>query len=1103
MSGSYLRFPSLHHDQVAFTAEDDVWLAAVDGGRAWRLTSDRAPVRNAHISADGAHVAYIGHRDGVGEVYVVPTGGGPSRRLTWWGDDYSKVLGWTADGRVAAASMAGEPFRSRTWARAVPLDGGPSERLPYGPVDALATPPADGSATTPVVISRGFNGRRRDYAWWKRYRGGTASQLWIDPDGSGTFERLLGGLDGQLVTPMWVGGRVAFCSDHEGHGNVYSCLPDGSNLRRHTDHDDFFARQASTDGERVVYVVAGELWLLDDLAADSSPRRLDVRTGGPVTARTPTPVPAAKHLADISPDRTGRASAVEVRGTIHWLTHRDGPARALAAQPGVRFRLPRVAGGNDDADSTVVWISDSAGEDAVEISTGGSEPRRLAAGHVGRVLDLAVAPDGATVAVATHDGTLVVVDTASGDHRVLARTENDSMRDLAFSPDSAWLAWTRPGPEPLSQIKLARLSDDLVVDATPLRFVDTEPAFTPDGKYLAFLSRRTFDPVYDEYVFDMSFPAATRPYLLALAAATPSPFDPREQGRPASSSEAGGAGGDHTETRSPDNDAEGASSQPSTAVPSVPVDIEGLPERVVPVPAPASRYSSLRATADGLVWLHEPLRGQLGEDLARPGAEPPRPTLERVDFAHGRVTVLAENVDAVEASGDGKRLVVRDGEALRVLLGDRPVKDDDQDPDAHVEVDLGRIRVVVDPAAEWNQMFSETCRLMRDHFWVPDMGGIDWAAVQDRYRPLLERIGSHDDLVDVLWEVHGELGTSHAYVMPPERPVESDRRLGQLGADIAPGADGIWRVGRVLPAESSAGQGRSPLSAPGVGVGTGDAVLEVDGRQVDRVTGPGPLLVGAAGRATELLVEPSGGGERRRVVVVPLDVETPLRYHDWVAERRRAVHAASDGRVGYLHVPDMVANGWAQFHRDLRTEMARDGLVVDVRDNGGGHTSQLVVEKLARRVIGWEVGRGVAPVTYPSDARRGPMVCVTDENAGSDGDIVTQAIKELSLGPVVGTRTWGGVIGIDMRYSLVDGTGVTQPRYAFWFDSQGWKVENYGVDPDIEVLCAPQDWAGGHDPQLDAAMELVRQALDARPALTPPDRETRRPLVAPELPRRP
>jgi tricorn protease len=382
-------------------------------------------------------------------------------------------------------------------------------------------------------------------------------------------------------------------------------------------------------------------------------------------------------------------------------------------------------------------------------------------------------------------------------------------------------------------------------------------------------------------------------------------------------------------------------------------------------------------------------------------------------------------------------------------------------------------------------MYDEAWRLMRDHYWRPDMRGIDWPAMHERYRPLVDRLGAHDDLVDLIWEMQGELGTSHAYVVTEPKPGVDSLRQGLLGADIS-FVDGAWRIVRIVPGESSEPRARSPLTAPGVAAKVGDAILRVDGREAGATVSPGALLVGAAGKPVEITLGPRAGGAPRRVVVVPLADEMPLRYQDWVNGRRQYVHAQTAGRVGYVHVPDMVSGGWAQLHRDLRTEVGREALVVDVRGNRGGHTSQLVFEKLARRIIAWDLPRGYQPISYPRDARRGPMVTVTDMFAGSDGDIITAAIRSAELGPVIGTRTWGGVVGIDGRYRLVDGTLVTQPRLAFWFEKFGWGVENYGVDPDIEVVAAPQDRAAERDVQLDYALNLVHDLLKATPAKQPP-----------------
>ncbi|MEU6093612.1 S41 family peptidase [Streptomyces sp. NPDC047079] len=1057
---AYLRFPHLHGELVAFTAEDDVWVAPLDGGRAWRVSADNVPVNHPRISPDGQTVAWTSSRDGAPEVHAAPIDGGPAKRLTHWGSAKTQVRGWTPDGRVLALSTVGQASLRRTWAHAVPLDGGPATTLPHGPVGEVAHGPST------VLLSAPMG---REAAWWKRYRGGTAGKLWIDPEGNGEFVRLHEDLDGNIEYPAWVGDRIAFLSDHEGVGALYSSLADGSDLRRHTPLDSFYARHAATDGTRVVYSSAGELWLLEDLEG-AEPRRLDIRLGGQRIDLQQYPVSASRWFGAASPDHTGRGSAVSVRGAVHWVTHRSGPARALAADHGVRARLPRTF--RVEGEEWVVWVTDAEGEDALEFApaTGlapGATPRRLAAGRLGRVLGLAVAPDGGRVAVAAHDGRVLLVERDSGEVREVDRGEDGEVSGLVFSPDSAWLAWSHPGPRPLRQLKLANTADLSVTEATPLRFRDYAPAFTLDGKHLAFLSARSFDPVYDEHVFDLAFVGGSRPHLITLAATTPSPFGPQRHGRPFEAPE---------KDETPDS--EGA--------PTTRIDLEGLADRIVPFPVEAARYSGLRAAKDGVLWLRHPVRGVLGASRATPDDPDPRSELERYDLVQQRLEHLASDADRFAVSGDGKRVLLWTDGKLKVVPSDRRAPNDD-DSDANITVDLSRIRQTVDPAAEWRQMYEETGRLMRDNFWRPDLGGVDWDGVLDRYRPVLERIATHDDLVDLLWEVQGELGTSHAYVTPNGHGPGEDRRQGLLGADISRHPDGSWRIDRVLPSETSDPDARAPLAAPGVAVRAGDAILAVGGRPVDPVAGPGPLLVGTAGGPVELTISPAGGGDPRHTVVVPIADEEPLRYHAWVEDRRAYVHEKSGGRLGYLHVPDMVGSGWAQLHRDLRVEVARDGLVVDVRENRGGHTSQLVVEKLARRIVGWGLPRGLRAYSYPEDAPRGPVVAVANEFSGSDGDIVNAAVKALGIGPVVGTRTWGGVIGIDSMYRLVDGTLVTQPKYAFWLDGYGWGVENHGVDPDVEVVQTPQDHAAGRDVQLDEAVRMALAALEERPAKRPPE----------------
>ncbi|GAA1216289.1 S41 family peptidase [Kitasatospora nipponensis] len=1080
-AGAYLRHPDIHGELVAFVAEDDIWLAPVAGGRAWRLTADRVPVSHPRFSPDGRQIAWTSTRDGSAEIYTAPVDGGEARRLTHWGATTRTLLrGWTREGEPVAITSAGQPTIRQAWAFALPLDGGEARRLPYGPVGALAFEP-DGERT--LLLSA----YSMEPARWKRYRGGTAGKLWVGAPG-GEFHRLHEELDGNIESPMWLaedprpsgdgqGGHLAFLSDHDGTGRLYSSRPDGTALRCHTPADPadpgapgFYARGASTDGRRVVWHGAGDLWLLEGLHAGAEPRRLDIRLAGPRTGRRRHPVAATGRVESAAPDATARALAVVVRGTVHWLTHREGPARVLDETPGARARLAAVVPPSGEGSTQgALWITDAEGDDALEYAPDalGTERRRLAQGLLGRVLSLEVSPDGRRVALAAHDGRVLLLTLADGTVRELARSADGEVDGLVFAPDSAWLAWSQPtlGPWSLRQIMLADLAGGTVAEATPQRFVDTSPAFTADGRHLAFLSMRNFDPVYDAHSFDLGFPTGGRPYLITLAATTPSPFGPLRAGRPVDPAE--------------DKEDEKAGAD-EAVVPATLVDLAGLADRIVPFPVEGGRFGALRAAKDGVLWTRYPVVGELGDDAAAPDDERPGPVLERYDLRKLRVEQLVDSLEAFAVSGDGSRLAVLDGGELRIVPADHKAAEEDE-----TQVGLERVRVTVDPAAEWRQMFDENGRLMRDNYWRADLGGFDWSGALARYRPLVERLGSHDDLVDLLWEVVGELGTSHAYVSPPGVGTDAARRQGLLGADLVRAGE-EWQVARILPGESSDPRARSPLAAPGVAMRAGDVLLAVNGRPVDPVTGPAPLLAGTAGQPVELTVR-HADGSTRHPVVVPLADDQALRYHDWVAGRRAAVRELSGGRLGYLHIPDMASAGWAQLHRDLRVEMAREGLLVDLRANRGGHTSQLIVEKLARRIVGWGRARDLATADpYPGDAPRGPVVALADEHAGSDGDIVNAAIQALGIGPVVGTRTWGGVIGIDSRYSLVDGTAVTQPKYAIWLEGYGWGVENRGVTPDVEVPFAPHHWAAGQDPQLAEAVRIALEGLARTPARTPP-----------------
>jgi tricorn protease len=706
-----------------------------------------------------------------------------------------------------------------------------------------------------------------------------------------------------------------------------------------------------------------------------------------------------------------------------------------------------------------------------------------------RTSALEASPDGRWVAIGTAFGDVFVADTSTATLTRLVSIGEGSVEELSWSSDSQWLAWSEPVTSfgSRSKLRLVRPAepDAGIIDATDGRFCDESPRFTPDGKFLAFLSNRSFDPVYDGHSFDLSFPSPIKPYLLALAADTPSPFGPSVDELE-----------DVPATTAKHDDG---------AAPVVRVDPDGLAHRVITVPVAQGNYSGLAAGDGALLWLDTELSGVTGEGKGTLQDKKTAPSLVRFDLAKRKESTLVAAADSYRLSGDGKRVVYVLDKQITSVPSDTKV---DEESGELVKVDLNRIRVILDPVAAWGQAFEEAWRLQRDFFWAPDMAGQDWDSVYKRYRPIVDRLGSHDDLVDLLWEIHGELGTSHAYVRPLTVTEPGRNGQGRLGAELQLGSKG-WEITRILAGESSDPLATSPLTRPGADAKVGDVLLAIDGVELSAVLTPAMQLVGAAGRTVELtLLNGEGHGEaagvQRRVAVVPIRDEERLRYQDWVRANRRTVREASGDKFGYLHIPDMMANGWAQLHRDLDTETALDGLIVDVRRNRGGHTSQLVAELIGRKVTGWSMPRGEKPRTYPHHAPRGPVIILADEFAGSDGDIITQVSKLRGIGPVIGARTWGGVVGIDNRFALADGTGVTQPRYATWFGGGiGWDVENRGVEPDIEVLFPPHAYAAGTDPQLEYGIGALKEMIQELPTDRPPLREGYRQVRPGPLPARP
>jgi tricorn protease len=519
------------------------------------------------------------------------------------------------------------------------------------------------------------------------------------------------------------------------------------------------------------------------------------------------------------------------------------------------------------------------------------------------------------------------------------------------------------------------------------------------------------------------------------------------------------------------------------------IDFEGIDDRVVAFPVNEARYSRIVGLKNKVLFLWFPIEGARDRHWTEQTPQA-KGILEVYDLESQKQERLVDAVSTFSVSADARTLLYRSLNRLRVIkAGEKPPESKGGTREAGKAtratgwIDLDRVKVSVRPPLEWRQMFREAWRLQREHFWVEDMSGVDWDAVYERYRPLVDRVGTRSEFSDLLWELQGELGTSHAYEFGGEYRPGPDYKQGFLGVDWSRNEQGQYVVSRMVHGDPWDPRATSPLRTPGANVAVGDVLLAINGQPVGGDVPPGALLVSQANAEVELRI--ARGDAVRTIQVKALADERPARYRDWVVEKRREVYEKSGGRVGYIHIPDMSADGYAEFHRAYLLEYDRDALLIDVRHNGGGHVSGLLLEKLARRRIGYDFPRWGAPQPYPSESPRGPMVALTNEHAGSDGDMFSHAFKMLGLGPLLGVRTWGGVIGIWPRHALSDGTITTQPEFSFFFDDVGWQIENYGTDPDIEVENAPQDYARAHDRQLDRAIQEALRILEERPPHAP------------------
>ena len=1055
MTNFYPQFPAINGDTLVFVSEDDLWTVPYQGGTAHRLTTSSRVNSRPAISPDGSSVAFVGTEEGDSEIYLVSIEGGPAQRLTYQGGDIVWV-GWDPTGtKIRYSSSAGSPFERANYFWEVAVGEQP-RHLNLGIGLSLTE-----NAAGVTVINRGQPAR--EPAHHKRYRGGTAGHLWIDIKGDGQFRRM-NELSGNIERPQLIGERLYFTSDYQGYGNVYSCRFDGSDLRRHSDHRDFYARKLASDGRRLTYHAGGKLYTLDP--SDDQPQLVDVQVPVTDTRKARRFVDPVSYFHDSALSHDGERLAVLTRGKLFTMWPWSGPVTQLGEIDGTAYRLPTWLPGGQ---SLVAVGSDAVNtEYVVELSSDGvAAAHKIVVSDLGRTESITASPVERTLALTNHRGDLIVLDLTGEQPRQVTVLESATgpATDVTFSPDGRYLAFTVSQASfdndeltGLSTIHLYDLREDKSFQVTENVLSEHSPVFDVAGKYLFFIGVREFHPTYDSMGFSMSFRSGTRPYAVVLSQDTESPFL-----------------GDHI-SASEDSD-KSTKDEPA----SVHLDLEGLSHRVVPVPIEPGVYTDLHVIDGKLLALEEAPKPANSADLFSP-TPPTNRTLRSVDIKTGKVEDLVENVTDTEVSVDRSTLYYRSGNKFRIIDPAKKLPEGREPGSDTGWIDIDRIIVSVQPAAEWPQMFAEAWRLQKDHFWMGDMGGIDWEAIYHQYAPLATQVGSRSEFSDLMWEMQGEVNTSHAYERGGDFNTTNYYGLGHLAAEFTfDDSTGTYRVASIAQGDPWSPEATSPLRRPGVNVSVGDEILAVNGMPVGGRATIAQRLVNLGGQEIQLLVR-APGEEVRAVAVKALRDEAAVHYRDWINRNRRAVHEATDGKVGYLHVPDMMADGYAEFHRGFLAELSRHALIIDVRFNRGGHLSQLVLDKLQTTRFGHMVMRSNLPTADPGFSRRGPLVAVTNEYAGSDGDIVSHTFKGRGLGPLIGKRTWGGVVGVNVRFFLADNTLVTQPEAATHTFDAGWSIENHGVDPDIEVEYSPQDYAAGKDPQLEMAIATALKELDQQPA---------------------
>lgn len=1050
-----LRFPALHGNQVIFSYAGDLYTVSANGGMARKLTNDPGYEMFSHFSPDGKTIAFTAQYDGNTEIYTMPAQGGVPVRLTITAtlsrDDISDrmgpnniVMGWTPDGKniiYRSRKQAFNDFIGQLFT--VPATGGMSKELPL-PAGGFCSYSPDGKQLA-------YNQVFREFRTWKYYKGGMADDIWIHDFATKTTRNITN-TKSQEIFPMWFGDEIYFCSDRDRTMNLFCYNLKTNQTRKVTNYTEYDIKFPSAGDNGIIYENGGFIYIFDIKSQTSV--KVPVQIADDFNTSRDELKDATRFMGSVNPSPDGSRIVVDGRGDIFSVPVKEGITRNLTSSSNAHDR----EGFWSPDGKWIAYLSDASGEYEIYITKqdGSEPPIQLTTGADTYKFTILWSPDSKKILWNDKMLRLQYIDIDTKKVTLVEKSKIWEFGSFNWSPDSRWITYSRALETDMRQIILYNIADEKKYEITDQWFSSDQPTFSSNGKYLIFTSDRTFNPIYSNVEWNYAYENMTKLYMVTLAKDTPSPFAPSNDEVKTTESKDQKEAKPAKEEKSKKTD-KSDKKEPEPEVKPLKIDLEGIQQRIIEIPVDAGNYRNIWSVEDKIYYNTANDKGNWAKVY---------------DLKQKKETELGTDL-YFDISFDGKKMLVRQKNKYAMI--DLP----SSKISLEKYIDLSDLKIRVNNQQEWKQIYDEAWRQMRDFFYVPNMHGLDWKAMHDKYAVMIPWVNNRKDLTYLIGEMIAELSIGHAYINGGEsKPVERIN-LGLLGARLTKDASGYFHIDSLLLGANWSPELQAPLTQVGVGAVKGEYITSVNGKSTREMPDIYAALINKAGKNVELTLNASPAEGGRKVLVVPVDDESKLYYYNWVQNNIRKVDKATNGEVGYIHIPDMGPEGLNEFVKYFYPQLAKKALIIDDRGNGGGNVSPMILERLSREIQRSNMARNVETPSYtPTKMMLGPKVLLINNYSASDGDLFPYGFKKYQLGKVIGKRTWGGVVGIRGSLPFVDGTELRKPEFASYSsDESKWIIEGNGVEPDIEINNDPSREYDGIDDQLNKAIEVILDEL--------------------------